>query len=147
MPASGPIDGDPATVGETYHCGAFGCALNPSAKNTPTVAIGTVNRLGNHAPAAKPTADSAGIPAAPTMAGHQIGPPQCACRAVSAYRTPTQQQYAISAQQVTAAQVASCVTHRGLGTVAIRSSRCRLPSREPIQAAAPTTGGAKSSRR
>src|SRR5215469_1000020 len=146
MPASGPMNDESAIVGETCHCGGRGCALNPRAKNAPTVTTGTVNRLGNHAPAAKPTADSAGIPAAPTMAGHQSGPPQCACRAVSAYRTPTQQQYATSAQQVTAAQVASCVTHRGLATVAIRSVSCRLPSREPIQAAAPTTGGAKSSR-
>ncbi len=81
------------TTGETCQYDwlpRIGRVLNASATNATTAASGAVNRLGRSAPAAKPSAERAGRLAAPTAAGHHSGPPQAACRAVTAYRTPTQ---------------------------------------------------------
>ena len=42
-------------------------------------------------------------------------------------------------------QVTSCAAHRGRAVVVTRSVILRRPSRQPIHAAAPVTGGTKSS--
>src|SRR4029077_17219362 len=99
----------PETSGETcqYEWSPWmNCALSSSARNAATATSGVVNRLDRRAPAANPSAENAGRVAMPIMAGHHNGPPQAPCRAVTAYRTPTQPRYATIAQQVVAAQVA-----------------------------------------
>jgi hypothetical protein len=58
--------------------------------NTVSVASGAVNRLGKNTPAAKPRAQAAATPAAPTATGHSGGPPQAPWRAVLQYKTATQ---------------------------------------------------------
>jgi len=88
---------------------------------------------------------SAGTPGALTAAGHHSGPPQEACRAVMMYTTATQARQATSAQAVVAAQVASCRDQRGRAVTATRSVTFRRPSLDPIHAAAPVTGMARSS--
>src|SRR5215831_4806862 len=92
-PALGPRSQGPVTSGEICQYDWLPwitTVLSASAKNAAIAATGGVNRLGTSVPAANPSADRAGTPAAATAAGHHSGPPQAACCAVTPYRAATQ---------------------------------------------------------
>src|SRR5580693_6439571 len=108
-------------------------------------ASGAVNRLGRNVPTANPRAEKAGTLAAATAAGHHSGPPQLACRAVTPYRTARHPRYATMAQIVVAAHGTSSRAHLGRAVIVTWSVTRRRASRDPIHAAAPVTGTAKSS--
>ena len=127
---------------------ALFCRANappPSARNTSTAASAAVNRPGSSAPAANPRAQHVATPAAPTATGHQSGPPQWACSAVTPYTTATPPRYTASAHQVAAAHMVSWPAHRGTAVTPTRSVRPRRPSRDPIQAVAPASSGPRNS--
>ena len=103
-----------------------------------------MNRPGNSTPAANPSAASAASSAQLTITGHHGGPPQVAWVAVTPYSTATPARKPAIAQMVVAAQVASWGTQRGRGVISTSSRVRRRPSRDPTQAAMPTTKTTKS---
>jgi hypothetical protein len=105
---------------------------------------GAVNRLGRNAPATKPTAQNARTHATATAAGHHSGPPQLAWWAVTPYPAARQPRHASMAQIAVAAHVTSSRSHRDRAVIMTWSVMRRRASRDPIQAAAPVTGTAKS---
>jgi len=107
---------------------------------------GTAKRLGKTTPAVKPRALNASTPSAPTSTGHHGSGPVGLCAAVAPSSRPRHRTYAPSAQIASAAQEESRAAQRGSGVVATCSAVLRRPSREPVQAAAPATNGAKSTR-
>ena len=119
--------------------------LSATTKNAAMAANGAVKRPGRKVPRTNPRAENAGRAAAPTAAGHHSGPPQLAWCAVTPYRTAVQPRYASMAQIVVAAHGTSSRAHLGQAVTVTWSVTRRRASRDPIQAAAPVTGTAKSS--
>ncbi len=102
-----------------------------------TATIGAVNRPGNSAPRANPTAQTMTIPATPVTTGAMGGVPQVTCCAVRTYSASTPARNAASTQNIVPASEHSCRAQAGRAVVASRSPTLRRLSRDPAQAANP----------